>query len=140
MPKRAKKNINQQYRCPYCGALMEIRPAAEIYHDAANHQKMLVCRNYPSCDTYVRVQQGTNLPLGTPANGNLRYLRHCAHKSFDSLWNQGFMSRDAAYRWMSDFLGVRMQDAHIGKFGTYQCQTVIAKCDELSRHRKEMVG
>ena len=50
------------------------------------------------------------------------------------------MSRDAAYRWLADFLGIRLQDAHIGMFGTSRCQAVIRKCDELSRLRNGLAG
>jgi ssDNA-binding Zn-finger/Zn-ribbon topoisomerase 1 len=131
MPKKKMKSKTQEMRCPYCGARMETRLGSEIYHDAANKERLLVCTDYPRCNTYVHLYPGSDRPMGMPANGDLRNLRHRAHKSFDQMWKQGYMSRDAAYRWMADFLGLRPQDSHIAMFGDYQCKKVIEKCEEL---------
>lgn len=41
------------------------------------------------------------------------------------------MSRQSAYRWMADYFGLRVQDAHIGMFNEYRCQKLIEKSREV---------
>ena len=47
MKKKAKQRHQSVVRCPYCGALADLRPAAEIYHDDSRDDLLYVCRNYP---------------------------------------------------------------------------------------------
>ena len=98
---------------------------------------LYVCKNYPSCDAYVRVQTGSNLPLGTMSNGKLRALRREAHRYFDQLYKQGIMSKDEAYLWMADILAVPMSRAHIGMMGEYYCGVVIEESKKLLQHYLE---
>ena len=137
MKKKSIRKKKKTVRCPYCGAPMVFRPASEIYRDTDRKERMLVCSRYPACNTYVRLCPGTDRPLGVPADPELRKLRSRAHKSFDSVWKKGYMTRNDAYCWMADFLGLRRQDAHIGQFGNYQCQKIIEKCDSLQRLREK---
>ena len=60
--------------CPYCGGRTELRSADGIYHDNRDGTMLYVCKNYPRCDTYVRVRPGTMEPIGTLANGRLRAI------------------------------------------------------------------
>ena len=53
--KQAKKKMNQPVRCPYCGSIAHIRPAAEIYHDAQRTDELYVCSKYPICKSYVSI-------------------------------------------------------------------------------------
>ena len=80
---------SRPFRCPYCGAAMILRPAAEIYRDCQNDRKLYVCHNYPACNTYVAAHPGTNQPMGVPADGDLRNLRIQAHRKFDRIWQTG---------------------------------------------------
>lgn len=133
--KKKQKRMNdmtpRQLRCPHCGAVAVIRPAAEIYNDPRRTDEMYVCRNYPVCNTYVGMHRGTRIPLGTLANGDLRNLRIKAHRKFDQIWQTGIMPRHAAYHWLADSFGMKLDDAHIGKFGEYRCQQVIEQCDRI---------
>lgn len=106
-------------------------PAAEIYHDDSRDDLLYVCRNYPRCNAYVRVQPGTKQPMGPLANGDLRHLRIRAHRAFDRVWQCGVMTRDAAYRWMADYFCIPLREAHIGQFSEYRCQQLIQKCEDL---------
>lgn len=135
--KRTKHSMKKNsIRCPYCGALAELRPVSEIYADPSRKDLLYVCRNYPGCRSYVSVQLGTNLPAGPLANGELRNLRIRAHRAFDQLWQQGLMTRSEAYRWMADFFCLPLRDAHIGMFSEYRCTELIKKCSSLLSERR----
>ena len=127
--KKKKTRRQQTIRCPYCGAIADLRPASEIYGDPNAEGVLFVCRNYPGCKSYVHVYPGTNRPLGPLANGDLRHLRIVAHRKFDLIWQKGVMSRQQAYRWMADFFCIPLREAHIGQFSEYRCQELIRKCD-----------
>ena len=129
--KGTKRRAKQQVRCPYCGAIADLRPASEIYHDESRTDMLYVCRNYPRCKAYVGTYAGTDVPLGPLANGELRHLRIRAHRIFDQIWKQGIMTRDNAYRWLADSFGLRKQDAHIGHMGEYGCRQLIEKCENV---------
>ena len=129
--KRRKEKRQQTVRCPYCGAIADLRPAAEIYSDESATGELYVCRNYPSCKSYVRACPSTRLPMGPLANGDLRHLRIMAHRRFDQIWKTGVMSRQQAYRWMADFFCIPLRDAHIGQFSEYRCKQVIEKCESV---------
>ena len=75
-PKNKRKGIDRTApRCPYCGSHTILRSADGIYRENARNDMLYVCKNYPVCDSYVRVQRGTKIPLGTVANRELRELR-----------------------------------------------------------------
>lgn len=136
MKKKTKRHQTATVRCPYCGSLADIRPASEIYHDDSRKDFLYVCRNYPRCNAYVRVQPGTKQPMGPLANGDLRHLRIRAHRAFDQVWRSGVMPRETAYRWMADFFCIPLRDAHIGHFSEYRCQQLIEKCEDLLLKRE----
>ena len=117
MKKKAKQRHQSVVRCPYCGALADLRPAAEIYHDDSRDDLLYVCRK--------------KQPMGPLANGDLRHLRIRAHRAFDRVWQCGVMTRDAAYRWMADYFCIPLHEAHIGQFSEYRCQQLIQKCEDL---------
>ena len=70
-------------RCPYCGSPVDLRSADGIYYDNSRNTRLYVCRNYPQCDSYVRVHPGTDIPVGTMANRRLRALRAEAHRYYE---------------------------------------------------------
>ena len=78
MKKQKKKRKGFQagsMRCPYCGSPVIYRSADGIYHDNSKKTMLYVCSHYPECDAYVRVHAGTNIPVGSLANHELRTLR-----------------------------------------------------------------
>lgn len=131
MRKNKKKGNNpSKMRCPYCGAPMILRSADGIYKDNSQHNTLYVCRNYPECDTYVRTRPGTAQPLGTPANRELRALRIQAHRCFDAIHQNGYMTKKDAYVWLAALLQAPQSQAHIGFLSEYSCRKVI---DESTR-------
>lgn len=136
MKRKKKKGINPSgMRCPYCGKPLILRSADGIYHENPKNTMLYVCKDYPQCDTYVRTHPGTSVPVGTPANRELRALRNEAHRYFDQLYRSGMMSKQDAYLWLADFLQVPLSQAHIGYLGEYYCKQVIAANQKLLKNR-----
>lgn len=130
-----KHKKKRAMRCPYCGAPVVYRSAEGIYQENKKGAMLYVCSRYPECDAYVRVQPGTKLPLGTLANGDLRALRRQTHGQFDRLYKEGLMTKDGAYRWLGELLGLPQSQAHIGCLGEYNCRLVLEKSRELLEKR-----
>ena len=124
-------------RCPYCGAPVVYRSADGIYRENHLNAMLYVCSKYPKCDAYVRVHEGTKIPVGTLANKELRNLRRTAHLYFDQLYQTGLMTKDAAYEWLSVLLCTPPSEAHIGHLGDYYCKKVIEESKKLLEARKE---
>ncbi len=135
--KKNRKGVTRNvHYCPYCGARTELRSADGIYQENRNDTMLYVCKNYPMCDTYVRVVPGTTRPMGSLANGRLRAMRTQAHRSFDQLHKSGIMTRSEAYQWLSVTTGLPMNKTHIGDMGEYYCQLVIQESDKLLKARE----
>lgn len=130
--KKKQKGFNPStIRCCYCGSSVALRSAEGIVPEFKPGTMLYVCRNYPACDSYVKVHPGTKRPMGSLANKELRTLRRKAHFHFDQLYETGFMSREDAYEWLSATLGLPMEKAHIGQLGPYYCQQVIDESKKL---------
>lgn len=124
-------------RCPYCGAHAVLRSSKAVYQSKAKPGRHLfVCARYPLCDSYVGAHEGTLLPMGTLANGDLRNKRIQAHRAFNRLWESGTMKKWQAYRWMQAKFGLCSQQAHIAMFSEYMCDQLIAECDKAASHMK----
>lgn len=122
---RKKRNNPAAMRCPYCGSPVILRSADGIYRENANGTMLYVCKRYPACDAYVRTHPGTNRPVGTLANRELRSLRREAHRYFDRLYLSGMMRKEQAYEWLAHLIQAPMSEAHIGCLGEYYCRQVI---------------
>ena len=113
--KKKRKGFNaSSMRCPYCGSTVVYRSADGIYHENKKGTMLYVCSNFPECDAYVRVHAGTNIPVGSLANHELRSLRRTAHHYFDQLHLSGYMSKQDAYQWLADLIMAPLSEAHIG--------------------------
>lgn len=128
--KNRKGVINHAPRCPYCGSTTVYRSATGIYINNPDDVMLYVCKNYPACDAYVQTQKGTAIPLGTMANRELRALRAEAHRKFNKLYLQNYMSKAEAYAWLSSILGVPKTRAHIGLLGVLGCNLVIKEAEK----------
>ena len=130
--KKKRKGLDvSRMRCPYCGSPVIYRSADGIYHDNSKGTMLYVCSHYPECDAYVRVHVGTNIPVGTLANHELRTLRRTAHHYFDQLYQSGMMSKQDAYQRLADLICAPLSEAHIGYLGEYYCKQVIEESRKL---------
>ena len=114
--------------CPYCAKQAILSDSSTIY--GKDYGKVYLCINYPACDAFVGVHKGTDKPLGTLANSELRDLRKKAHKLFDSIWHEREMSRKDAYSWLASEMGLSKTKTHIAMFNESQCQQVIEMMKE----------
>lgn len=106
--------------CPYCGQPAKYGPNEEFY--GKRYGKSYMCYYCKPCNAYVGVHQNTTTPLGTMANDELRKLRHECHVLFDPLWRSRKMTRDQAYKWLSDKMG---KEIHMGESDNETCLEII---------------
>ena len=113
--------------CPYCKEDTELTTGKTVYPHRPDlwYLRFYVCE---PCDARVGCHGNTTKPLGTPANAELRKIRMQAHDAFDPVWKSGTTSRSAAYGWLAEALGIKINDCHIGQFNTEACQQVIGLC------------
>lgn len=129
------KHIN--IKCPVCGSQALLRPASVVRKHAAPGEKVYVCARYPACDCYVSAHRESCLPMGTLADKPLREKRRQAHLSLNRLWEQGYMTKKEAYRWLQLQFGLPESEAHIGRFSEFRCQQVIELCGRFTRTCKK---
>lgn len=121
--------------CRYCGSPVVYTSNAEIYGREYGEDRCYLCRN---CRAFVGVHPGTDTPLGTLANEELRRYRKAAHFWFDKIWKSPtrITTRDKAYKWLSKELGLPKEETHIGMFEKEQCEKVM----EISQRRLQESG
>ena len=123
------KRIN--IKCPYCGSQALLRPASVVHERTVPGEEVYVCARFPACDAYVSAHRNSHLPMGTLADKSLRQKRRQAHIALNRLWEQGFMTRKEAYRWLQVQLSLPESEAHIGRFSAYRCEQVINLCSRF---------
>ena len=111
--------------CPYCGKKAEYIDSSRYYLNGVSYGMIYICRH---CDATVGVHKGTNTPLGTLANKDLRKLRKECHDLFDTLWRgKARRSRQKAYAYMARLMDIDIDQAHIGMFREEDCELLIEK-------------
>ena len=111
-------------RCPYCGN-ESIKSTGDIVYPHREDLKDKVFYECLPCEARVGCHNGTDKPLGSLANLELRRVRSAAHGFFDPLWKKGFMTRDNAYVALAFELNIPFKFAHIGQFNIEQSKKTI---------------
>lgn len=121
--------------CRYCGSPVVYTSNAEIYGKEYGTGKCYLCRN---CRAFVGVHPGTDTPLGTLANEELREWRKEAHFWFDRIWKKPtrITTRYNAYEYLARKMGLPREETHIGMFEIEQCKKVI----EFSKEKIQRSG
>lgn len=121
--------------CPYCGKAPEFVDSEVIY--GKSYGMIYLCK---PCEAFVGVHKGSRKALGRLANRELRAWKKRAHSYFDQLWmrkmRNGFSkthSRHAAYKWLSDTMGIEPKYTHIGMFDIQQCREVVELCKPFQK-------
>lgn len=106
--------------CNYCGKPAQFVDSSRVYR--RSYGMIYYCED---CNAWVGVHKGTNKPLGILANAQLRSEKKRAHFYFDRLWKSKRMTRNEAYKWLSEQLDKKPEETHIGMFGIDDCQRVV---------------
>lgn len=119
--------------CPECGGRLRLKPS--------RYGPFWGCENWAQtgCKGSVSAHKADGRPMGTPVPVRVKGVRHQAHLLFDQLWQgpQPLMSRDAAYRWLAETMGMTAEQAHIGEFGEEECLRLIEAAGPLLQRLRE---
>lgn len=120
--------------CPYCHQPAVLVTGEAIYpHRPDLHHKMFwqckPCSAFVGCHEAGVGQGDGTKPLGRLANAELRQWKQRAHAAFDPMWKARRMNRRDAYAWLSQQMGIKAQDCHIGMFDVAQCRAVVEAVD-----------
>ncbi len=75
------------------------------------------------------------------ADANLRKLKIRGHALFDPIWKAAWklrggsknFHRSAAYRWLSDSIGIHFMECHFGMFDDDRCSAAITFLENFYR-------
>lgn len=129
--------------CRYCGNPVVLTSNKEIYGREFRNGKIYLCRN---CGAFVGTHPGTDIPLGTLANEELRKYRKEAHFWFDRIWKRPtrITTRYKAYGWLAEQLGKTREYTHIGMFEKEECEETIKvskeRIEKYKRQRSEILN
>ena len=114
--------LEEKLDCPECGALMKLRHSVHGLFYGCTQWEATGCKGSHGAHRDGR-------PLGVPADSDTKKMRVMAHSTLDPLWQKGgvFKSRDQAYAWMQEALGLSAAEAHIGQFDIAQCKALIER-------------
>ena len=124
------------YPCPDCKHHM-------VPITRQDGRKFLECTR-PGCGgNHMADDQG--YPIGIPGNRWTRMMRGVAHERFDAIWkgHPYGMGRNEAYKWLSEVMGLPIQEAHFSMFDAQECTKVIDIIDRTFPKRTSssvMVG
>ncbi|MFT3955769.1 MAG: zinc-finger-containing protein [Piscinibacter sp.] len=126
VPKPVAINSKRQVFCNYCGKRAGLFTGKDVYphREDLHERRFWVC--WP-CNAWVgchKAGDGTE-PLGMLADEPLRNARSAAHNAFDPLWQNGEMSREDAYAWLADAMGISALKCHIGWMDIDECRRVL---------------
>jgi hypothetical protein len=97
------------------------------------------------CRAFVGCHYGNYNPLGKMATASVRRRRSKLHELFDVVWQEGWIKRSEAYRWLAGQLNLDdVDNCHIGELSKENLEAAItlmqghkAKDYALFRRRKE---
>lgn len=117
--------------CTHCASNVKLMSNSVIYNgtEYGNWPYTYICQG-DGCRAYVGCHPNTFIPLGTLATAPIRDARKKAKAAFNPLWEDGGMSRSAAYSWLAAQLGLRDKETcHIGWFDVETCRRVVEVCN-----------
>ena len=112
--------------CPYCGNPAALVDSSVIF----GHSYGMIWQCQP-CDARVGCHDGSEVPLGTLANGKLRRARREVHAAFDPLWRIGWLTRPKAYQWLGAQLKIPIEECHVGMFDLDRCAAALVACMDV---------
>ncbi len=127
VPEPVAISSKRQIFCNYCGKPAGLFTGKDVYphREELHERRFWVC--WP-CNAWVgsHDKDDKSEPLGMLADEELRNARIAAHEAFDPLWKNGEMSRDEAYAWLADALGISALKCRIGWMDAEECRRVVS--------------
>ena len=111
--------------CPYCKSETRITTEEEIYGTTYKGRKMICCKNFPNCDSYVGTHKEDDTSLGRLADKSLRTYKKATHDAFDRIWMKKHCTREESYVHLSNAIGIPINYTHIGMFNIKTCKKAI---------------
>ncbi len=105
-------------KCGECGEVMILR------HSKKYGTPFYGCSRFPACKGACGAYPDGR-PKSIPSDRKTSEARIRAHAVFDRVWQQKRMSRDQAYAWMRQVMGISNKEAHIGHLTAEQCDQLI---------------
>ena len=126
MPEPVPLPSRRRVSCNYCGKAAGLFAGKEVYP----HRPELAERHFWvcwPCDAWVGcLNRGDgDEPMGELADEALRDARRAAHAAFDPLWQQGVMTREAAYEWLAEAMDIPLIRCRIGRMSLADCRRVV---------------
>lgn len=118
--KRVKNPIPAPSSCRFCGCSVVIKTHVEIY--GRNYGEWPWVYGCECCDSYVGMHPFTNIPLGTLADKATRQARNRCKQPFEVIHRDGYLSRNDAYKALSEKLGITIDNCHFGWFDIETCE------------------
>lgn len=118
-------------KCPYCGAGTHIDKVENIRNfidPNLEYKSVLLCDNYPVCDSYVLFNISHNEYPGIVADKQLRFLRMKTHIILDIIWKTNMITREKIYELIRTRLKYKSPFEHIRYYGINECIEVILLC------------
>ena len=111
--------------CTFCNGPVSYVENKVVYGKNYGNNPMIY--HCDDCGAFVGTHPGTNIPLGTLADGETREARKRAHSAFDHIWknSRGKVTRGAAYRWLAGMLKIPRHACHMAWFDAATCKRVV---------------
>lgn len=136
--KRVTDWVEPPEQCPNCGEAVFLVNHSEIYgREYSDWPYVYRCIDHKGCDSYVGLHPNTDLPLGTLADRPTREARK-KYKAFFLGWQRlNGWSRNQAYAWLAQRMGISTEQCHWSLFGVAQAELAGSICEEALEQMKE---
>ena len=114
--------------CPNCSSSVELISNSKIYRKEIGEGPFAYRCTGSECQSYVGIHPKTDIPLGTLADEKTRKARSAAKAIFQPMWEIDGFTKDSAYAWLAEKMGIKHEHCHVGWFNFEQCNQVIEIC------------
>lgn len=118
--------------CIECGSAARLTDGRTIYP----HRPDLFSKAFWLCDcgAYCGCHPNTTQALGSPCGPITRKAQSAAHAAFDPLWRSKKMTRQSAYAWLTEAIGIPRERCHMGMMTADEARRVVAAVQHRKAH------
>jgi hypothetical protein len=127
--KKVKNPLPVPETCIYCEAPVAYINNQAIYGKSYGYWPYAY--SCTKCDSYVGVHPNTTIPLGTLANAKTRAARKKAKEPFLTWIRNKGISRNDAYKMLSEKMGIPHNECHFAWFTVELCEKAEQAAREL---------